>query len=158
MEEQQNLGELIKIRREKLAKLIEEGHNPFEVVRFDKDAYADAIKKRYADYEGKRYGTYDKDALPDDIEAGDHGDRAAATVTMVSQPASVALARPEDGLYQTDGMEAIDLTWIMSNLDVENGGQFELYVASTNAKFHGGQPLSVTELTAVTKNDDGSYS
>ena len=45
MEEQQNLGELIKIRREKLAKLIEEGHNPFEVVRFDKDAYADAIKK-----------------------------------------------------------------------------------------------------------------
>lgn len=53
MEEQQNLGELIKIRREKLAKLIEEGHNPFEVVRFDKDAYADAIKKRYADYEGK---------------------------------------------------------------------------------------------------------
>ncbi len=53
MEDNQNLGELIRVRREKLAKLIEEGHNPFEVVRFDKDAYADAIKQRYADYEGK---------------------------------------------------------------------------------------------------------
>ena len=53
MEEQQNLGELIKIRREKLAKLVEEGRNPFEIVRYDKDAYAQVIKDKYADYEDK---------------------------------------------------------------------------------------------------------
>ena len=111
----------------------------------------------YADYEGKRYGTYEKDDLPDDIVEGDTGKRAAATVTMVSQPASVALEQPEDGLYQTDGVETIGLTWTMSNLDVENGGQFELYVASTNAEFHSGQPLSVTELGKVADNGDGSY-
>ena len=53
MEEQQNLGELIKIRREKLAKLVEEGRNPFEIVRYDKDAYAQVIKDKYADFEDK---------------------------------------------------------------------------------------------------------
>ena len=45
----------------------------------------------YADYGGKRYGTYDATKLPEGTVAGDTGDRATATVTMVSQPASVAL-------------------------------------------------------------------
>ena len=46
----------------------------------------------------------------------------------------------------------------MSNLDAKNGGQFELYVASTNGQFNGGDPLSVTDLADVIDNGGGSYS
>lgn len=52
-EREQNTAEVIQVRRDKLNKLIEEGRNPYEVVRYDKDAYAEGIKENYADYEGK---------------------------------------------------------------------------------------------------------
>lgn len=52
-EREQNTAEVIQVRRDKLDKLIEEGHNPYEVVRYDKDAYAQTIKDEYASYEGK---------------------------------------------------------------------------------------------------------
>ena len=52
-EREQNTAEVIQVRRDKLNKLVEEGRNPYEVVRYDKDAYAEGIKKNYADYEGK---------------------------------------------------------------------------------------------------------
>lgn len=52
-EREQNTAEVIQVRRDKLNKLIEEGKNPYEVVRYDKDAYAQVIKDNYADYEGK---------------------------------------------------------------------------------------------------------
>lgn len=52
-EREQNTAEVIQVRRDKLNKLIEEGKNPYEVVRYDKDAYAQVIKDKYADYEGK---------------------------------------------------------------------------------------------------------
>lgn len=50
---QQNLSEVIQVRHDKLAKLIEEGNNPYEVVKYDKNADAQVIKDNYADYEGK---------------------------------------------------------------------------------------------------------
>ncbi len=50
---QENLNDILKARREKLDTLIENGHNPYEIVKFDKDAYASIIKEQYADYEGK---------------------------------------------------------------------------------------------------------
>ena len=52
-EREQNTAEVIQVRRDKLDKLIEEGRNPYEVVRYDKDAYAQTIKDEYASYEGK---------------------------------------------------------------------------------------------------------
>lgn len=52
-EREQNTAEVIQVRRDKLNKLIEDGKNPYEVVRYDKDAYAQTIKDKYADYEGK---------------------------------------------------------------------------------------------------------
>ena len=52
-EREQNTAEVIQVRRDKLNKLVEEGRNPYEVVRCDKDAYAEGIKENYADYEGK---------------------------------------------------------------------------------------------------------
>lgn len=52
-EREQNTTEVIQVRRDKLNKLVEEGRNPYEVVRYDKDAYAEGIKENYADYEGK---------------------------------------------------------------------------------------------------------
>lgn len=52
-EREQNTAEVIQVRRDKLNKLIEEGKNPYEVVRYEKDAYAQVIKDNYSDYEGK---------------------------------------------------------------------------------------------------------
>ena len=52
-EREQNTAEVIQVRRDKLDKLIEEGENPYEVVRYEKDAYAEGIKENYAGYEGK---------------------------------------------------------------------------------------------------------
>lgn len=52
-ENQQNLSDVIRVRHEKLEKLIEEGRNPYEVVKYDKDADAAQIKASYSDYEGK---------------------------------------------------------------------------------------------------------
>lgn len=48
-----DINEVIKIRKEKLADLIESGNNPYETVKFDKDAYSQQITDNYADYEGK---------------------------------------------------------------------------------------------------------
>ena len=52
-EREQNISEVIQVRRDKLDKLIREGKNPYEVVKYDKDAYAEVIKQNYADYEGR---------------------------------------------------------------------------------------------------------
>lgn len=83
-----------------------------------------------AEYEGKTYGDTD----------------ANAVIKMTSQPASVVLAEPEGGLYQTDGGtgKGITLNWTLEHLDSVTGGQFELYVASTNKGFGTDGILSVT--------------
>ena len=52
-EREQNTAEVIQVRRDKLDRLVEEGKNPYEVVRYDKDAYAQTVKDEYAAYEGK---------------------------------------------------------------------------------------------------------
>ena len=60
MQEQNNiqnveldLNEILKIRREKLKALQDAGKNPYEVVKYDRNAYSLDIKENYADYEGK---------------------------------------------------------------------------------------------------------
>ena len=42
--EEQDLNEILRIRREKLDNLIKDGKNPFEKVRYDRTAYRQDIK------------------------------------------------------------------------------------------------------------------
>lgn len=50
---EENLSEVLAVRREKLAKLQGEGKNPFAVTKFDVTAYAEAINENYEEYEEK---------------------------------------------------------------------------------------------------------
>ncbi|MGL4283646.1 lysine--tRNA ligase [Eubacterium aggregans] len=50
---EQNLSEVLAVRREKLADLQEAGQNPFEITRYDVDAYAKEINEGYEAYEEK---------------------------------------------------------------------------------------------------------
>ena len=54
--EEQDLSEILRIRREKLDALQKAGKNPFEKVRYDRTAYSQDIKDNYAEYEGKEVG------------------------------------------------------------------------------------------------------
>ena len=54
--EELDLNEILRVRREKLASLIEQGKNPFEKVKYDRRAYSQDIKDNYAEYEGKEVG------------------------------------------------------------------------------------------------------
>lgn len=54
--EEQDLNEILRIRREKLQNLIAAGKNPFEKVRYDRTDLSDAIKGDYENYEGKSVG------------------------------------------------------------------------------------------------------
>lgn len=49
----ENLGELLKIRREKLTALQEAGRDPFLVTRYDVDTHADEINQNFEALEGK---------------------------------------------------------------------------------------------------------
>ncbi len=51
--EEEALAEQARIRREKLAKLMAEGKNPYEITRYDQDAHSAQIKEQFASYEGK---------------------------------------------------------------------------------------------------------
>ena len=54
--EEQDLNEILRIRREKLAKLIEDGKNPYEITRFDKTHSSKQILESYVDHaEGEEY-------------------------------------------------------------------------------------------------------
>lgn len=53
MEQEQNLTEVLKVRREKLKKLQDEGRNPFLVEKYDVTDYSQDIKNAYEKYEGK---------------------------------------------------------------------------------------------------------
>jgi len=47
------INEIIRARRDKLAALIADGKNPYEIVKYDKTAGSGNIKTNYNDYEGK---------------------------------------------------------------------------------------------------------
>ena len=52
-EEIQELSEILRIRREKLSGLQEEGRDPFRQTRFDRSAWSDEIKRNYDEYAEK---------------------------------------------------------------------------------------------------------
>ena len=49
----ENLGELLKVRREKLAALQEAGKNPFEVTKYDVTHHSSDVKENFEELEGK---------------------------------------------------------------------------------------------------------
>ncbi|MEE0035163.1 MAG: lysine--tRNA ligase [Coprococcus sp.] len=52
-EKAQDLNQLRKVRREKLANLQAEGKNPFAITKYDVDTHANDCKEKYDEYEGK---------------------------------------------------------------------------------------------------------
>ncbi len=50
---QQDLNEILKVRRDKLNAMYESGNNPFEKTKYDVDAYSTGIKADFEGYEGK---------------------------------------------------------------------------------------------------------
>ena len=52
-EQVQDIGQLMKVRREKLAELQEMGEDPFEVTTYDRNAYTEDIIEKFEEYEGK---------------------------------------------------------------------------------------------------------
>lgn len=50
----QDLNEMLKVRREKLEKLKEEGKNPYEIVNFKERTLSKEIKDNFDDFEGKK--------------------------------------------------------------------------------------------------------
>ena len=52
-EQVQDIGQLMKVRREKLAELQEMGEDPFEVTTYDRNAYTKDIIEKFEEYEGK---------------------------------------------------------------------------------------------------------
>lgn len=104
------------------------------------------------EYNGELLGMRFKDG---NLEVSESDGYAPIVITMLSPPASVTLTRPTDGLYQTDNDgqgRAIPLSWTAENLDVENGGQFELYIAG------GDTPISETDLSNGVTQDDDTFS
>ena len=52
-EQTQDLNQLRKVRREKLANLMEAGENPYEIVTYDQTEHTQQIKDNYDFYEGR---------------------------------------------------------------------------------------------------------
>ncbi len=50
---EENINDIVKVRQEKLAALVEAGKNPFEIVKYPKDAYAQTIKDEFEKYDQK---------------------------------------------------------------------------------------------------------
>ena len=53
-EQVEDLSEILRIRREKLAKLVEDGDNPFEVVKYDQTHHSKDITENFEEMEGKK--------------------------------------------------------------------------------------------------------
>lgn len=55
-EQQEDLSEILQIRRDKLAKLVADGQNPFEITKFDKTHSSKQVVEGYVDHaEGEEY-------------------------------------------------------------------------------------------------------
>ncbi|MBQ4340760.1 MAG: lysine--tRNA ligase, partial [Firmicutes bacterium] len=52
--QEENLSEVLQVRRDKLAKLQADGRDPFVIEKYDVTAYSQDIKENFDDYEGKK--------------------------------------------------------------------------------------------------------
>ena len=51
-QQEQDIGQLLKVRREKLAALQEAGKDPFQITKYDVTAHSRAIKENFDQREG----------------------------------------------------------------------------------------------------------
>ena len=58
-EQQQNLSQLLQVRRDKLKELQASGNDPFQITRFDVTAHTADIKNDFDNFEGKEVVIYD---------------------------------------------------------------------------------------------------
>lgn len=55
-EQQQNIKQILQVRRDKLKALQDEGRNPFEITRYDVTHHAQEVKDNFDVLEGKPCG------------------------------------------------------------------------------------------------------
>ena len=57
--QEQDLNQLLKVRREKLAELQANGKDPFQITKYDVTVHSTDVKEQYAEYEGRRFPSPD---------------------------------------------------------------------------------------------------
>ena len=65
-EQQQDLGQLLKVRREKLSALQEAGADPFQITKYDQTHHNDEAKSLYEAYEAEKLKDYVEPTLPEE--------------------------------------------------------------------------------------------
>ena len=69
-EQQQDINQLLKVRREKLANLQAEGKDPFQITKYDQTHHTDEAKSIYEAYEKETLKDYVEPELPPEPEEG----------------------------------------------------------------------------------------
>ena len=62
--EQQDINQLLKVRREKLADLQANGKDPFRITKYDQTHHTDEVKSLYEAHEAEILKDYQEPALP----------------------------------------------------------------------------------------------
>ena len=70
--EQQDLNQLVKVRREKLANLQSEGKDPFQITKFDQTHHTDEVKRIYEEHEKEILKDYTEPELVEPAEGADN--------------------------------------------------------------------------------------
>lgn len=92
----QDINQLLKVRREKLAGLVEAGKDPFVITKFDQEHHSDDVKRLYTEHEEKLLAGRKEpdvegldDAAKREVINNDYNERRAI---MDAQPISVSVA------------------------------------------------------------------
>ena len=77
-EQVQDIGQLLKVRREKLVALQEKGEDPFQITSYDQTHHSDEVKSLYEEYEAEALKDYVEPELPPEPEEGADNEVVAA--------------------------------------------------------------------------------
>ncbi len=77
-EQVQDIGQLLKVRREKLVALQEKGEDPFQITSYDQTHHSDEVKSLYEEYEAETLRDYVEPELPPEPEEGADNEVIAA--------------------------------------------------------------------------------
>ena len=77
-EQVQDIGQLLKVRREKLVALQEKGEDPFQITSYDQTHHSDEVKSLYEEYEAETLRDYVEPELPPEPEEGADNEVVAA--------------------------------------------------------------------------------
>ena len=103
--EEQDLSEILRIRREKLEALQNAGNDPYHKVKYDRTAYSQDIKDDYATYEGKTVGIagsiqqFSGERCPLGDHAGIGANMVASAVTIATADAVVLVRSRRSSLF-----------------------------------------------------------